>query len=409
MSQEQTKRQGGGGGDDDEARAPRRPARSAGRSSARTSTRSSTRSTTCWRRTPRTSSAPTSRRAASSLARPRRRRPRRHRTHPRSPTRGPLHGSRGTCPDPGAPAAGLPRARHRRLLRPARPRSPTSSRPRPRTCSPAACPRDRPARAHRRAAHAGLDVPHGTTIVALTFAGGRRHRGRPARHGGQPDRPARHREGLHHRLLLGGRHRGPAGIALRDGAALHRRARALREDRGRPALPRRQGQQAGRHGPRPTSAPRCRASSSCRCSSATTSTPPTRPRPGGSSPTTPPAAATTSGWATTPVGSGSVFAKSSLKKLHDPDADLRHHHPHRRRGALRRRRRRHRHRRPRPHPRDLPGGRHHHRAEGAVRHPDEEIGRGRARSWSPAAPRTRAADAPCPRSVSPPLTQELPP
>ena len=57
------------------------------------------------------------------------------------------------------------------------------------------------------------------------------------------------------------------------------------------------------------------------------------------------------------IGSGSLFAKSALKKRYRPGLTLDEARPVRRRGALRRRRRRHRHRWARPDPQDLPGGR----------------------------------------------------
>ena len=56
------------------------------------------------------------------------------------------------------------------------------------------------------------------------------------------------------------------------------------------------------------------------------------------------------------IGSGSLFAKSALKKRYRPGAEPRRGGPDRGRGALRRRRRRHRHRRAGPDPPDLPGG-----------------------------------------------------
>ena len=66
------------------------------------------------------------------------------------------------------------------------------------------------------------------------------------------------------------------------------------------------------------------------------------------------------------VGSGSVFARGSLKKLyrHDFDADRGHHggHP----GAVRRGRRRLGHRRSRPDPQDLPGRADRHRRRRAA-------------------------------------------
>ena len=54
------------------------------------------------------------------------------------------------------------------------------------------------------------------------------------------------------------------------------------------------------------------------------------------------------------VGSGSVFARGSLKKLYSPDLDRRRRDDGRPPGALRRGRRRLRHRRPRHGPADLP-------------------------------------------------------
>ena len=56
------------------------------------------------------------------------------------------------------------------------------------------------------------------------------------------------------------------------------------------------------------------------------------------------------------VGSGSMFARSALKKRYEPGADLADRGPRRRRGAVRRRRRRQRDRRAGPDPADLPGG-----------------------------------------------------
>ena len=93
-------------------------------------------------------------------------------------------------------------------------------------------------------------APHGTTIVAAQL---RRRRGdgrRPPRHRRQPDRPARHREGVRRRRLLPGRHRRHRRPGDRDRAAVPGRARALREDRGHPAHPRRQGQPARHDDPR---------------------------------------------------------------------------------------------------------------------------------------------------------------
>ena len=61
------------------------------------------------------------------------------------------------------------------------------------------------------------------------------------------------------------------------------------------------------------------------------------------------------------IGSGSIFAKGSLKKLYRDDMSVPDAVLCLRAGALRRGRRRLRHRRPRPHPAALPGGRHDHR------------------------------------------------
>ena len=78
----------------------------------------------------------------------------------------------------------------------------------------------------------------------------RPHGRRPPRHHGQPDLQPRHREGLPGRLLQRHRHRRRRGHRDRDGPALPGRARALREDRGAHAVPRRQGQPARRDDPR---------------------------------------------------------------------------------------------------------------------------------------------------------------
>ena len=64
------------------------------------------------------------------------------------------------------------------------------------------------------------------------------------------------------------------------------------------------------------------------------------------------------------VGSGSLFARGSLKKLWRPGLTAGRRRPRRRRGALRRRRRRLGHRWRRRRPPDLPGGRHRHRRRG---------------------------------------------
>src|SRR4051812_19754908 len=78
----------------------------------------------------------------------------------------------------------------------------------------------------------------------------RPHGRRPAGDHGQPDLAARHREGLPGRQLQRHRHRRGRRHRHRDGEALPGRARALREDRGPDAQPRRQGQPAGADDPR---------------------------------------------------------------------------------------------------------------------------------------------------------------
>ena len=233
MAQEQTKRQGGGGGDDDDG-ARRRGGRSGAREKLGEDVdTSSTRSTTCWRRTPRTSSGPTSRRAASDLAARRAR-------HPLHPVPDVPRTKRGTHltmefrPPVPHPAWRLPAPGPSSFTDfVARQRAAPAARPRAR----AAAGRGRVGRARRAARH------HDRRADLRRRRGDRR---RPAGHHGQHDRPARHREGVHHRLVLGRRHRRHGRHRGRDGAAVHRRARALREDRGRPALPGRQGQPAGR-------------------------------------------------------------------------------------------------------------------------------------------------------------------
>ena len=73
---------------------------------------------------------------------------------------------------------------------------------------------------------------------------------------------------------------GTAGIADRDGPAVPGRARALREDRGRHAVARRQGQPAGHDDPRQPRRGAAGPGRRSRCSPGTTWTPTTRPRPG---------------------------------------------------------------------------------------------------------------------------------
>ena len=186
----------------------------------------------------------------------------------------------------------------------------TSATRRSPTSSPATRPRcSRPA-ASTAAGRGGIaPARHHDRVADLR----RRHRHgrRPPRHHGQPHRLARHREGLPGRRPLVRRHRRHRRHRDRAGPAVPGRARALREDRGHPALARRQGQPARVDDPRQPRRWRCRAWPSCRCSPATTSTPATA----ASSATTSPAAATRSTQYHS-VGSGSVFAKGALKKLY---------------------------------------------------------------------------------------------
>ncbi len=123
----------------------------------------------------------------------------------------------------------------------------------------------------------------------------RRRRGdgrRPAGHHGQPHRQPRHREGARGRRVLAGRHRRHRRGRHRDDPAVPGRARALREDRGHHALPRRQGQPAGHDDPqqprRGPAGPRRRS----RCSPASTSTRRPGRGPAASSASTSPAAST---------------------------------------------------------------------------------------------------------------------
>ena len=168
----------------------------------------------------------------------------------------------------------------------------------------------------------GLDVPHGTTIVALTFADGVVIAGdRRATMGNMIAQRDIEKVFITDSLLRGrdrrvGRHRG------RDGAAVHRRARALREDRGRAAVARRQGEPAGRDGPRE---PRRRAAG-LRRHPAVRRVRHGRRGPGdgraGSSRSTSPAAATRRSWASTRSAPARCSPAAALKKLHDPAADL---------------------------------------------------------------------------------------
>ena len=77
------------------------------------------------------------------------------------------------------------------------------------------------------------------------------------------------------------------------------------------------------------------------------------------------------------VGSGSLFARGSLKKLYRDDLSTRGRRHASRPGAVRRGRRRLGDRRPRPDPPDLPGRRAWSTADGYRRLPDDEVGRRR--------------------------------
>ena len=74
------------------------------------------------------------------------------------------------------------------------------------------------------------------------------------------------------------------------------------------------------------------------------------------------------------VGSGSMFARSALKKRYEPRRRSGHHGPRGRRGAVRRGRRRQRDRWPRPDPADLPGGRVRSPPPVRVRWTEDEVG-----------------------------------
>ena len=81
-------------------------------------------------------------------------------------------------------------------------------------------------------------------------------RGRDGRrspgHGGQPGRPSANPQGLCRRFPLGGRDRRNRRSGPRDGPTVPGRTGALREDRRKPALPRRQGGLSGPAGQEPT-------------------------------------------------------------------------------------------------------------------------------------------------------------
>ena len=235
-------------------------------------------------------------------------------------------------------------------------------------------------------------APHATTIVAIAYADGVVMAGdRRATMGNLI--ASRDIEKVHPAdAVLAGRHRRHGRHRHRADPAVPGGAGALREDRGRDALPRRQGQPARHDDPRQ---PRRRHAGPGRGAAVRRLRPrrrPTRPRPAASSASTSPAASTRRP-ATTRIGSGSLFAKSALKKRYRPGLSRRRGGPARRRGALRRRRRRHRHRRARPDPQDLPGGDDRDRRGHPPAHRRARSARS-PRPSSPAAWRTRAAEPP---------------
>ncbi len=272
-------------------------------------------------------------------------------------------------------AAGLPRSPGRLVVRRVPRRSTT---PRPAAQRPPAA-----------AGHDRRGAPHGTTIVALTYADG---------------------------VVMAGDRRATMGnvIAQRDIEKVFPadESHAASASPAPPASPsrwsgcsrssssttRRSRARSCRSTARPTgsrrccaatSAWRCRASPSSRCSPATTSTREQRPdlllrrhrRP------------LRGARATTRVGSGSMFARGALKKLYAPRTSTGRG---RRRSCVealvRRRRRRLRHRRPRPRPPDLPGRRRRRRRRLPPGRPRRSWRRSRARrSWRTAACSARTA------------------
>ena len=126
--------------------------------------------------------------------------------------------------------------------------SPTSSPPPPRTCCPV---RRRPA---WRGPEAGPlphgMLPHGTTIVAPTFDGGVVMAGDRRATVGNIIAQRDIEKVFRSRRVLLRRHRRHGRDRARAGPAVPGRARALREDRGPVALAGGQGQPAGHHDPR---------------------------------------------------------------------------------------------------------------------------------------------------------------
>ena len=235
------------------------------------------------------------------------------------------------------PAGVVPDARH--LVA-----SPTSWPRRRPTCCPAR--RAAAAGARRRPGAARHDDRRGDLRRR------RRHGRRPPRHDGQPHRPARHREGLPGRRVLrasaspappGSRSRWSGCSRSSSSTTRRSRARTLSLDgkANRLAAMIRGNLGHGHAGPRRRAAVRR-----------------LRPRPTGQGRIF--SYDVTGGryeeHGFHSVGSGSLFARGSLKKLYRAGPRRRRAPCARRgRGAVRRRRRRLRHRRPRPHPPDLPG------------------------------------------------------
>ena len=143
---------------------------------------------------------------------------------------------------------------------------------------------------------------------------------------------------------------GTAGLAVEMVRLFQTELEHYEKIEGTHALDGRQGQPARRPDPRQPRRWPCRASPWCRCSPATTSTTEqgrifSYDVTGGRYEET----------AFHSVGSGSLFARGSLKKLYREDLTADECVTAVVAGALRRRRRRLRHRRPRPDPADLPG------------------------------------------------------
>ena len=300
----------------------------------------------------------------------------------------------------------VPQPGRRRPGSPARRRSPTSWRPTAPHLLPGRVPEDDRAGTPRPGGAPGLDVPHGTTIVALTFAGGVVIAGdRRATMGNMIAQRDIEKVFITDSYSAVGI-AGSAGIAVEMVRLFTVELEHYEKIEGVPLSLDGKANQLASDGPRATSARRCRASSSSRCSSGydTDAADPADGR-AGSSPTTSPAAATRSSGLPRRrlrVGVRPVGAQEAARARRRPG----HRGPHCRRGALRRRRRRHRHRRPGPHPRHLPGGR--QRSPATARCAVRTTTSARSpRPWCRSRQRP-AADAPCPRRTPPLRTLEPP-